>query len=83
MCNDLFREAAKRGIALGDVEVEAEADFVAEGAAARSIRYHVRISGDAAANVLRSLVQDTDAVTEIQNTVRGAVPIVLDEIVVR
>lgn len=71
-CNDVFREAARRSIAVDTVDVEAESEFGGEGAAALSIHYHVRISGDADAAVLRELVHHTDSVAEIQNTLRSA-----------
>ncbi|HET9984379.1 MAG TPA: OsmC family protein [Longimicrobiales bacterium] len=80
VCNDLFREAAKRGLTVDDVAVEAEADFPAEGAPAESVRYRVRISGPGDAAALRELVRHTDAVAEIQNTVRSAIPVKLEHV---
>jgi uncharacterized OsmC-like protein len=79
-CNDLFREAAKRGIELGDVEIAVQADFPAEGSPAQDVVYHVTLSGMAEEDVLRELVRSTDMVTEIQNTVRSPVPVRLGEI---
>ena len=76
-CNDLFREARKRGMTLADVEVTVEAVFGAEGDAAENIRYNVRVSGDADPAALHELVHATDRVTEIQNTVRAATAVTL------
>jgi uncharacterized OsmC-like protein len=38
-CNDIYREAAKRGIKVTQVEVEAEGEFAAEGAPATKVSY--------------------------------------------
>jgi uncharacterized OsmC-like protein len=77
VCNDLYREAGKRGINLDVVDVAAAAVFPAEGAPAERLEYHVTISGEAEDSVLRDLVRATDAVAEIHNTVRAAIPIEL------
>ena len=82
MCNDLFREAGRLGITIRDVEVEARGEFPAVGAAGEGIRYRVKISGDADDAALRDLVQHTDTVAEIQNTVRNAIAVRLGEIIV-
>ena len=42
-CNDVYREAKKRGIEVQRNEVEVEGTFGAEGAAAERFAYHVRI----------------------------------------
>lgn len=74
-CNDLFREAGKRGIRLGQVEVSVSAEFRSEGASAEDVVYDVTLSGEAEDSVLRDLVMATDRVAEIQNTVRSAIPV--------
>ncbi len=80
LCNDLFREAEKRDIELDEVEVEAEAEFPAEGVAARGVTCRVRLSGSASPAVLRELTLDTDKVAEIQNTVRAATAVTLQSV---
>lgn len=82
VCNDLYREAAKRGISLERVDVAVAAMFPAEGMAARNVEYHVTIAGAADEALLRELVQSTDAVAEIQNTVRAGIPVALTGIAV-
>ena len=72
-CNDLFREAARIGIPLDSVEVEAEADFGGIGLAATNIRYRARVESSAPAPDIEELLRQTDAVAEIQNTVRAGV----------
>ncbi len=81
-CNDLFREAAKRGIEVDSVEVDVTADFPAEGAAARTLGYSVRVRGDAPEAQLRELALATDRVAEIQNTLRGGIAVTLDDVAV-
>ena len=46
-CNDLYREAARLGIALHAVEVQANADFAGIGLAATNIRYRAKVTSPA------------------------------------
>ena len=70
-CNDLYREASKRNIAVQDVEVEVTGTFGNPGEPARDIGYRVQVHADAPQAVVDDLIRTTDAVTEIQNTLRG------------
>ena len=79
-CNDVFREATRKDIVVSAVEVEVEAEFNAEGAPATSVRYRVRIAGPGDPSELEELGRHTDSVAEIQETVRRAVPVVLEAI---
>ncbi|SDL65139.1 Uncharacterized OsmC-related protein [Catalinimonas alkaloidigena] len=72
-CNDLYREAQKRGITLTHVAVEASGEFVQEGAAGTNLVYKARIEGDASREELDVLLKHTDQVAEIQNTLRAGV----------
>jgi len=45
-CNDLYREAARLGLRLHGVEVEASADFEGVGLAASDVRYRARVHSD-------------------------------------
>ena len=76
-CNDLYREAAKRGIEIRRVEVEAEALFGTEGAPAERLAYHARVSAWVSRQEIIDLMQHTDTVAEIQNTLRRSCPVVL------
>jgi organic hydroperoxide reductase OsmC/OhrA len=76
-CNDLYREAARLGIALESVEVEASAEFVGVGLAASDIRYAARVESPASRAEIEELLRVTDAVAEIHNTVRAGVPVTL------
>ncbi len=74
-CNDIYREAAKRGIAVQQVEVEVAGDFDAEGEPARNVTYRARVTARASDDEIRALMQHTDSVAEIQNTLRAATPV--------
>jgi organic hydroperoxide reductase OsmC/OhrA len=74
-CNDLFREAARLGISVDSAEVEASAEFPGVGLAATNIRYRAKIQSSAPEAEVVRLLQETDAVAEIQNTVRAGVPV--------
>lgn len=78
-CNDLYREAARLGIAVDGVEVEADATFAGVGLAASDIRYRVRVDSPADAATIADLIRCTDAVAEVHNTVRSGVPVALVE----
>jgi organic hydroperoxide reductase OsmC/OhrA len=78
-CNDLYREAAKRGIAVQDVNVEVTGTFGNPGEPARDIAYHVQVRADAPQAEIDDLIRTTDAVTEIQNTVRAGCAVRLEQ----
>ena len=79
-CNDLYREGKKRGIEVHRVEVEVEGAFGAEGAAAERFAYHARVAAKASRQEIVELMQHTDGVAEIQNTLRRSCPVLLTEI---
>lgn len=79
-CNDIYREAAKRGIRVQSVEVEVTGEFGAEGEPAKNVRYRAKIEAHAGEEDIRSLGLETDRLTEIQNTLRVGTPVTLDEI---
>jgi organic hydroperoxide reductase OsmC/OhrA len=74
-CNDLYREAAKRGIAVQTVEVEVTGTFGNPGEPARDVSYRVQVSADAPPATIDELIRATDSVTEIQNTLRTGCPV--------
>ena len=69
-CNDIFREAEKRSIAVVRVDVEAIAEFGAAGEAAMSLDYQASVSARALEADIRDLMLHTDRVAEVQNTLR-------------
>lgn len=77
-CNDLYREAARLGIAIEAVEVEASAEFAGVGLAASDIRYRAKVASPEPPERVSELLRQTDAVAEIHNTVRAGVPVTLE-----
>ncbi len=76
-CNDIYREAAKRGLKVERVEVDVEGDFGAEGEPARNVTYRARVTAQASEADIRELMNHTDRVAEIQNTLRLGTPVTL------
>ena len=79
-CNDIYREAAKRNIKVDRVEVSVEGVFGSEGEPAKSVTYRAKIDAQASEAEIRELMQYTDTVAEIQNTLRMGAPVVLADI---
>ena len=76
-CNDIYREAAKRGLKVEQIEVEVEGDFGAEGEPAKNVTYRAQVTAQASEADIRELMISTDRVAEIQNTLRVETPVTL------
>jgi len=76
-CNDIYREAAKRNIQVEEVEVEVSGDFGAEGEPAKNVTYKAKVHAKGTEEEIRALMQHTDAVAEIQNTLRAGTDVKL------
>lgn len=76
-CNDLYREAQRLNVPVDGVFVEATADFPGIGLAATNVRYEVKVSSSANADVVAELIRQTDAVAEVHNTIRAGVEVFL------
>jgi organic hydroperoxide reductase OsmC/OhrA len=76
--NDLYREGQRLGIAIEGVEVSASAEFDGVGLAARNIRYRAAVTSSAEPAQIAHLLRETDAVAEIHNTIRAAIPVTLE-----
>jgi uncharacterized OsmC-like protein len=76
-CNDIYREAAKLNINVKDVNVKVTAEFGAEGESGRNFKYQVEILSDASAAEINRLIQHTDKLAEIHNTLRKGVQVEL------
>lgn len=77
-CNDLYREAVKRGIEVQEVTVNVTGTFGNPGEPARDVRYRVQVRAEAPQAEIDDLIRSTDAVTEIQNTLRAACAVQLE-----
>jgi len=74
-CNDIYREAAKKNIEVLNVEVEVTANFGGEGEAGSNFNYKVNVISNARDEEIRELIQQTDKVAEIHNTLRNGVSV--------
>lgn len=74
-CNDIYREAAKRRIAVSHVEVVATGEFGAEGEPGFNFQYKANVIADVSKEEIQSLIEHTDKVAEIHNTLRKGVRI--------
>ncbi len=74
-CNDLYREAAKRGIEIEELQVKVAGEFGRR--ACRNVTYWASV--EAKASTALDLMRFTDTVAEIQNTLRCSSPIALVE----
>jgi uncharacterized OsmC-like protein len=81
--NDLFREAALRGITLNRVQVRVHGDFVGDPAVSTPIRYDVAIDGDGPEEELRALIEHVDRIAEIPNSLRQGTAVALGEASIR
>ena len=79
-CNDIYREAEKKGIVVENVEVEVEGDFGAAGAPAENVVYRAKVTAKASEQEIRELMNLTDTVAEIQNTLRVKTSVTLSQI---
>ena len=76
-CNDIYREAAKRKIAVSGVEVECTGTFGGVGEPGDNFTYTAKVTADAAPEVIEELINATDGVAEIHNTLRKGVAVKL------
>ena len=60
------------------VAVEAQAEFGAEGEAARSVRYRAHVVAKADVQAIRELMAHVDRVAEIQNTLRQGMEVLFE-----
>ena len=79
-CNDVYREAVKRDIHVERVEIEVSGDFGAEGEPARNVSYRAKVHAQGTEAEIRALMEKTDTLAEIQNTLRVGTPVSLDGI---
>jgi uncharacterized OsmC-like protein len=79
-CNDIYREAAQRGITVKQVEVEVIGDFDAPGESGKNIRYEAKVIAEARNDDIEALMRDTDRIAEIHNTLRVLTPVTLSRV---
>lgn len=74
-CNDLYREAARLGITVTGCEVIASAQFNGVGLAAEAVVYSARVESLASREQIEALLEQTDRLAEIHNTLRVGCPV--------
>jgi organic hydroperoxide reductase OsmC/OhrA len=75
-CNDLYREAERAGITVERVEVEVAGAFGGVGEPARNVTYRARVvARGSSEEEVRRLLEHTDEVAEVQNTLRAGVAV--------
>jgi organic hydroperoxide reductase OsmC/OhrA len=79
-CNDIYREAAKRGIQVEQVEVTVEGDFGLEGEPAKNVHYRALVAAQANREEIMALMHATDSLAEIQNTLRLGIQVELRDV---
>lgn len=76
-CNDIYREAAKRKILITSVGVEVNGEFGGEGEPGFNFTYRADVVADAPDDMIKELIEHTDRVAEIHNTLRKGVNVTL------
>jgi len=78
-CNDIYREAARKNIVVKSVHVEVSGEFdPAPGSHAENITYTATVEAEANEAEILDLMQHTDTVAEIQNTLRRITSVTLE-----
>jgi organic hydroperoxide reductase OsmC/OhrA len=78
--NDLFREAAKRGLGLTRVAVRVRCAYVGDPAMATPIEFDIGVAGEADEAALRDLVAHVDRIAEIPNSLRRGTEVRLADV---
>ncbi|RRB17492.1 OsmC family protein [Larkinella knui] len=76
-CNDIYREATRRNIAVSGVVVEVSGEFGAEGESGSNFTYKANVTADASPDEIDALIRHTDQIAEIHNTLRQGLNIEL------
>lgn len=77
--NDVYREAARRCIQVHNVQVRVEADWGGEPVRAQNVSFSVVVEADASQQEIHALIQHTDRVAEIPNSLRLGAKVTLAE----
>jgi len=75
--NDLYREAARKDLALKSVEVEVGGDWGGDPVRAQNVTFSVKVEANASEKEIRELIGHTDRVAEVHNSLRMGTEVVL------
>lgn len=76
-CNDIYREADKRNLHISGVEVIVNGEFGAEGEPGTNFTYSAKVASEEPKEEIKELIQYTDQVAEIHNTLRKGISVKL------
>lgn len=76
-CNDIYREATRRNIAINSIVVHVTGEFGGEGDPAKKISYEAKIDSPNTRNEIDKLIADVDSIAEIHNTLRKGIAVTL------
>ena len=76
-CNDIYREAAKRGISIQGIDVEATGQFAAEKEPGSNFQYKAHVRSTAPAEEIEALIKYVDEIAEIHQTLRKGIAVKL------
>ena len=79
-CNDIYHEAEKLNITVERVTVEVTGDFGEAGEPAQNVSYRAQVHAKGTEAEIRALMEYTDTIAEIQNTLRAGIPVKLTHI---
>ena len=68
--NDLYREAARKGMVLRSVKVDVDGDWGGDPTRAQNVAFSVKVEANANENDILELIEHTDKVAEIHNSLR-------------
>jgi uncharacterized OsmC-like protein len=68
--NDLYREAPKFGVEIKSVHIEVSGDWGGEPVRAQNVALSAHVEADASAEKVRQLIEHTNRVAEIPNSLR-------------
>jgi putative redox protein len=75
--NDIFREASKRGINIRSVEVDVKGEWGGDPVRAQNVVFSAKVEAEASEKEIMDLIQQTDRVAEIHNSLRMGTQVTL------
>lgn len=78
-CNDIYREAAKKNIHVSSVKIDFTGIFGGDGEPGSNFSYTANVVADASDDEIRELIEHTDKIAEIHNTLRQGLNVTLSK----
>lgn len=72
-CNDIYREAAKKNLAIHGIEVTATGEFGGDGESGFNFEYKTSIQSDASPAEIEELIHHVNEIAEIHQTLRKGI----------